>query len=107
MIKAFTVSVLSLFFSSVQIASINGNTEGYLKKSGTFEINSGHLYKKGACLWKHGTNGNPNLVASVLCCVHSENGALFACRVDLCAVDMGVKFINLRKETAGAVPSEN
>jgi hypothetical protein len=47
MIKAFIVSILSLFFSSVEIAFINENTEGYLEKSGTFEINSGHSYKKG------------------------------------------------------------
>jgi hypothetical protein len=39
MIKAFTVSILSLFFSSVQIAFINENTEGCLEKAG-------HLYKK-------------------------------------------------------------
>jgi hypothetical protein len=61
MIKAFTVSILSLFFSSVQIAFIDENTEGHLEKSGTFEINSGHLYRKGDYPGKHGTNGNPTV----------------------------------------------
>jgi hypothetical protein len=60
MIKAFTVSILSMFFSSVQIAFINENTEGYLEKSGTFGINSGHLYKKGDCPGKHGTTASLN-----------------------------------------------
>jgi hypothetical protein len=60
MIKAFTVSILSLFFfSSVHIAFINENTEEYLEKNGTFEINSRHLYTNGDCPGKHGTNGNP------------------------------------------------
>jgi hypothetical protein len=38
MIKAFTVSILSLFFSSVQIAFINENTEGYLEKAGLLKL---------------------------------------------------------------------
>jgi hypothetical protein len=36
-----------------------------LRKSGTFDINSGHLYKKVDFPGKHGTNGNPRLLASV------------------------------------------
>jgi hypothetical protein len=32
-----------------------------LRKSGTFEINSGHFYKKGDCPGKHRTNGNPKV----------------------------------------------
>jgi hypothetical protein len=31
-------------------------TQKDLEKSGTFEINSGHLYKKGDCPGKHGAN---------------------------------------------------
>jgi hypothetical protein len=63
MIKAFTVSILSLFFfSSVQIAFIKENTKAYLEKSGTFEINSEHLYEKGDCPGKHGTNWNPRIM---------------------------------------------
>jgi hypothetical protein len=38
MIKAFTVSILSLFSSSVQIAFINENTEGYLEKVGLLKL---------------------------------------------------------------------
>jgi hypothetical protein len=47
MIKAFTVSVLSLFFSSVQIAFINENTEGYLEKAGFFKLTRDICIKKG------------------------------------------------------------
>jgi hypothetical protein len=65
MIKAFTVSVLSLFFfSSVQIAFINENTEGYLEKAGLLKLTRDICIKKGDCPGKHGTNGNPTL------CVH-------------------------------------
>jgi hypothetical protein len=60
MIKAFTVSILRLFFSSVQIAFIghiafiNENTEGYLEKAGLLKLTRD-------CPGKHGTNGNPRL----------------------------------------------
>jgi hypothetical protein len=52
MIKAFTVSILSLFFSSVQIAFINENTEGYLEKAGLLKLTQGHLYKKRGLSWE-------------------------------------------------------
>jgi hypothetical protein len=58
MIKAFTVSFLSLFFSSVQIAFINENTEGYLEKAGLLKLTRDICIKKGDCPGKHGTNGN-------------------------------------------------
>jgi hypothetical protein len=48
MINAFTVSILSLFFSSVQIAFINENTEGYLKKAGLLKLARDIFIKKGA-----------------------------------------------------------
>jgi hypothetical protein len=44
-----------------------------LRKSGTYEINSGHLYKKGDCPGKHGTNGNTNLVTSLKIAVSISN----------------------------------
>jgi hypothetical protein len=47
MIKAFTVSILSLFFSSVQIAFINENTEGYLENAGLLKLNWDICIKKG------------------------------------------------------------
>jgi hypothetical protein len=47
MIKAFTVSILSLFFSSVQIAFINENTEGYLEKAGLLKLTRNICIKKG------------------------------------------------------------
>jgi hypothetical protein len=47
MIKAFTVSILSLFFLSVQIAFINENTEGYLEKAGLLKITWDICVKKG------------------------------------------------------------
>jgi hypothetical protein len=49
MIKAFTVSILSLFFfSSVQIAFINENTEGCLeKKAGLLKLTRDICIKKG------------------------------------------------------------
>jgi hypothetical protein len=48
MIKAFTVSILSLFFfSSVQIAFINENTEGYLGKVGLLKLTRDICIKKG------------------------------------------------------------
>jgi hypothetical protein len=47
MIKAFTVSILSLFFSSVQIAFINQNTEGYLEKAGLLTLTRDICIKKG------------------------------------------------------------
>jgi hypothetical protein len=47
MIKAVTVSILSLFFSSVQIAFINENTEGYLEKAGLLKLTRDICIKKG------------------------------------------------------------
>jgi hypothetical protein len=47
MIKAFTVSILSLFFSSVQIAFINENTGGYLEKAGLLKLTRDICIKKG------------------------------------------------------------
>jgi hypothetical protein len=48
MIKAFTVSILSLFFfSSVQIALINENTGGHLGKAGMFKLPRDIGIKKG------------------------------------------------------------
>jgi hypothetical protein len=48
MIKAFTVSILSLFFfSSVQIAFINENTEGYLGNAGLLKLTRDICIKKG------------------------------------------------------------
>jgi hypothetical protein len=47
MIKASTVSILSLFFSSVQIAFINENTEGYLEKAGLLKLTRDICIKKG------------------------------------------------------------
>jgi hypothetical protein len=49
MIKAFTASILSLFFfySSVQIAFINENTEGYLEKAGLLKLTREICIKKG------------------------------------------------------------
>jgi hypothetical protein len=48
MIKAFTVSILSLFFfSSVQIAFINANTERYLEKAGLLKLTRDICIKKG------------------------------------------------------------
>jgi hypothetical protein len=38
MIEAFTVSILSPFFPSVQIAFINENTGGYLGKAGLLKL---------------------------------------------------------------------
>jgi hypothetical protein len=47
MIKAFTVSILSLFFSSVQIAFINENAEGYLGKTGLLKLTRDIFIKRG------------------------------------------------------------
>jgi hypothetical protein len=47
MIKAFTVSILSLFFPSVQIAFINENTEGYLEKAGLLKLTRDICIKNG------------------------------------------------------------
>jgi hypothetical protein len=47
MIKAFTVSMLSLFFSSVQIAFIKENTEGYLEKAGLLKLTRNICINKG------------------------------------------------------------
>jgi hypothetical protein len=47
MIKAFTVSIVSLFFSSVQIAFINENTERYLEKAGLLKLTRDIYIKKG------------------------------------------------------------
>jgi hypothetical protein len=49
MIKAFTVSILSLFFSSVQIlvAFINENIERYLEKAGLLKLTRDISIKKG------------------------------------------------------------
>jgi hypothetical protein len=60
MIKAFTVSILSLLFSSVQIAFINENTEGYLEKAGLLKLTRDICIKRD-CPGKHGMNGNPSL----------------------------------------------
>jgi hypothetical protein len=46
MIKAFTVSILSLFFLSVQITFINENTEGYLEKAGLLKLTRDICIKK-------------------------------------------------------------
>jgi hypothetical protein len=58
MIKAFTVSILSLFFSSVQIAFINENIVGYLEKAGLLKLTPDICIKTGTV---PGNNGNPNL----------------------------------------------
>jgi hypothetical protein len=42
-----TVSILSLFFSSVQIAFINENTQGYLEKAGLLKLIGDICIKKG------------------------------------------------------------
>jgi hypothetical protein len=47
MIRAFTVSILSLFSSSLQIAFINENTEGYLEKAGLLKLTRNICIKKG------------------------------------------------------------
>jgi hypothetical protein len=49
MMKAFTVPILSLFFffSSVQIAFINENAEGYLGKAGLLKLTQDICIKKG------------------------------------------------------------
>jgi hypothetical protein len=56
MIKAFTVSLFGLFFffSSVQIAIINENTEGYLEKAGFFKLAQDICIKKGTVLGNTG-----------------------------------------------------
>jgi hypothetical protein len=46
MIKAFTVSIVSLFFSSVQMAFINENT-GYLEKAGLLKLTRDIYIKRG------------------------------------------------------------
>jgi hypothetical protein len=47
MIKAFTVSILSLLFPSVQIAFLNENTGGYLGKAGLLKLTRDIRIKKG------------------------------------------------------------
>jgi hypothetical protein len=47
MIKAFTVSVLSMFLSSVQIAFVNENTEAYLEKAGLLKLTHDICIEKG------------------------------------------------------------
>jgi hypothetical protein len=47
MIKAFTVSILSLLFSSVQIALINENTEGYFENVGLLKLTRDICIKNG------------------------------------------------------------
>jgi hypothetical protein len=46
MTKAFTVSILSLFFPSVQIPFINENTGGYLEKAGLLKLTRDTCIKK-------------------------------------------------------------
>jgi hypothetical protein len=57
MIKPFTVSILSLFFSSIQIAFINENTEGYLEKAGLLILTRDICIKKGTVPGKTGRMG--------------------------------------------------
>jgi hypothetical protein len=57
MIKAFTVSILSLFFSSVQIAFINENTEGYLEKAGLLKLTRDICIKEGTVPGNKGRMG--------------------------------------------------
>jgi hypothetical protein len=59
MIKAFTVSIVSLFFFICADRIYYCEYRRILRKSGTFEINLGRLYKKGDCPGKHGTKLNP------------------------------------------------
>jgi hypothetical protein len=54
MIKAFTASILSLFFSSVQIAFINENTEEYLEKAGLLKLTRDICIKTGTIPGKTG-----------------------------------------------------
>jgi hypothetical protein len=59
MIKAFTVSILSLFFfSSVQIAFITENREGYLDKAGLLKLTRGICIKKGTVPGNTGRMGS-------------------------------------------------
>jgi hypothetical protein len=61
MIKSFTVSILSLFFSSsVQIAFINENTEGYLEKAGLLKLTRDICIKKGTIPGNKGRMGTLN-----------------------------------------------
>jgi hypothetical protein len=60
MIKAFTVSILSLFFSSVQIAFIKKNTEGYLEKAGLLKLARDICIKKGTVPGNMGRMGTLN-----------------------------------------------
>jgi hypothetical protein len=57
MIKDFTVSILSLFFSTVQIAFINENTEGYLEKVGLLKLTRDICIKKGTVPGNKGRMG--------------------------------------------------
>jgi hypothetical protein len=69
MIKAFTVSILSLFFfSSVQIAFINENTEGCLEKAGLLKLTRDICIKKGTVPGNTGRMGtlSKGLSAKVL-----------------------------------------
>jgi hypothetical protein len=63
MIEAFTVSILRLFFffSSVQIAFINENTERYLEKAGLLKITRDICIKKGT------VPGNTGRMGTLLC----------------------------------------
>jgi hypothetical protein len=64
MINAFTVSILSLFFSSIQIAFINENTEGYLEKAGRLKLTLNICIKKGTVPGNTGRMGTLSYTSS-------------------------------------------
>jgi hypothetical protein len=71
MIKAFTVSILSLFFSSVQIAFINDNILGSLEKAGLVKLTRDICIKKGTV---PGNTGRTGTLAYVCCRLGSVRG---------------------------------
>jgi hypothetical protein len=70
MIKAFNVSILSLFFSPVQIAFINENTEGYLEKAGLLKLTRDIYIKKGTVPGNTGRMGSATFVTATTCFGH-------------------------------------
>jgi hypothetical protein len=75
MIKAFSVSILSLLFSSVQIAFINENTKRYLEKAGLLKLTRYICIKRGT------VPGNTGRMGTLLADWDSPRGTLSQFRV--------------------------
>jgi hypothetical protein len=101
MIKAFTVSILSLFFSFVQITFINENTERYLEKAGLLKFTRAICIKKGTVPGNTGQMGTLSDILNALlvrCLFTWSHSACFPFVFCSCAIFLLLAYVSVCKQ---------